>query len=84
MGHVMRGAVLCLIWGLAGALLVFVPGVVLINWAVQAGSHEGSDLMGLAIMMAYVLTPLGFILGAVAGGMSIRRARRRDRDAASR
>jgi hypothetical protein len=81
--RVLRSVLLCVLWGVAGALVALVPGLVWINWIVQSGGTEGSNQMGLAILVGYVLTPLGFVLGAAAGAVSVRRARsgaRRDRD----
>jgi len=72
---VLKSVLLCVLWGVAGALVVLLPGLVWINWIVQSGGTEGSQAMGMAILIGYVLTPLGFVLGAVAGAVSIRRAR---------
>jgi len=72
---VLKSVLLCVLWGIAGALVALVPGLVWINWIVQSGGTEGSNQMGMAILIGYVLTPLGFVLGAVAGAVSIRRAR---------
>lgn len=79
MGKTFRGVVLCLFWGLAGAILALVPGLIWVNWAIQSARFEGSAQMGMAVLVGYVLMPLGFLLGAAAGGVSIWRARRKVR-----
>lgn len=70
--RIARMVVLILLWGLAGAAAVFALGTVWIN--LSAAGVEGSEAMGRAILLAFYLVPGGFMLGALAGAVSLRHA----------
>jgi len=74
MGRMIRAAMLCLLWGLGGAVVTLLAGIAWIE--LGSAGLEGSQAMGRAILVIFYLTPAGFVLGLVAGAVSIWRAGR--------